>query len=152
MNKIEILQNYLFSTITTKTPQSKRQEALCHSYGVYHFALLLSKKRHLETELVACISLLHDIGRFVYSNMNHASTSARLASDYLSKENLFTVDEINIITTAIENHSAKNIVHDKYSEVIKDADIIQRYFDEPDTVFPIVKQERINNIIKELSL
>ena len=47
----------------------------------------------------------------------------------------FEEHDINIIVEAIKNHSDKNKVHDEYSELIKDADVLHQYFTQKDAIF-----------------
>ncbi len=151
MNRLKTIHQYVYKTITNCTSSNKQDEML-HIYGVYHYALLLAKKRHLNYEIMGCIALLHDLARVTYTTRNHAVLGAKLANEYLLKEKSFTNQEIEIIVSAIKNHSTKKEVHDAYSECIKDADLLQHYFMEPDAIFSTPRQSRLDKICKELHM
>jgi hypothetical protein len=59
----------------------------------------------------------------------------------------FTDEEINTVYTAIINHSDKDAIHDEYSELIKDADLLVKYYDDPSTIFKPSEEKRIKKYI-----
>lgn len=67
--------------------------------------------------------MLHDI----YSNANmdtqdHAHKGALMARNNLNSLQVFKEDEIDLICTAIYNHSDKSIIHNSFHEILKDAE------------------------------
>ena len=112
-----------------------KNNGLEHSANVANMACLLAKLKNLDLELAAIIGI-------------HANRSSMLAREILTNSNLFNHDEIILITTAIKNHSFKDRIDDEYSELIKDADLIVQYLNEPNVSFSKEKQRRLNNIFK----
>ena len=109
---------------------------------------ILIKNNGLEHSAnVANMAFLLATYRFK-SSFDHANRSSMLAREILTNSNLFNHDEIILITTAIKNHSFKDRIDDEYSELIKDADLIVQYLNEPNVSFSKEKQRRLNNIFK----
>ena len=111
--------------------------------------VVLAKLKNLDLELAAIIGICHDLATYRFkSSFDHANRSSMLAREILTNSNLFNHDEIILITTAIKNHSFKDRIDDEYSELIKDADLIVQYLNEPNVSFSKEKQRRLNNIFK----
>jgi len=127
------------------------KDAYIHLYGVSHFCTLLALKRNLDIELSSIMGLLHDI--YTYTNgydKEHAKLGAEIAASLLKKLNIFTNDEISIISNSIFNHSDKKNIHDNYSELLKDADSIQNFLQMPFT--ELKHKKRIKNVMKEIGI
>ena len=60
----------------------------------------------------------------------------------------FSANEIDTIVTAIKNHSNKERIDDKYSELIKNADLLIQYLNDPEALLTSEKQKRINRLIE----
>ncbi len=126
-----------------------KNNGLEHSANVANMAFLLAKLKNLDLELAAIIGICHDLATYRFkSGFDHANRSSMLAREILTNSNLFNHDEIILITTAIKNHSFKDRIDDEYSELIKDADLIVQYLNEPNVSFSKEKQRRLNNIFK----
>ena len=85
------------------------KDAYIHLYGVSHFCTLLALKRNLDIELSSIMGLLHDI--YTYTNgydKEHAKLGAEIAASLLKKLNIFTNDEISIISNSIFNRIITN--------------------------------------------
>lgn len=120
-----------------------------HSISVATMATLLAKIDNLDMEIAAIIGICHDLAKYKYnSSFDHANRSSLLAKEIISSTKLFSNEEIILITTAIKNHSAKEKIDDKYSELIKNADLLVQYLNEPEAILPTKKQNRLNNILK----
>ena len=59
---------------------------------------------------------------------------------------------IKLIVTAISHHSDKRSIHDVYSELLKDADVMDHCFYNPDS--PVVEQEKVRyrQLLEELGI
>ena len=126
-----------------------KNNGLEHSANVANMACLLAKLKSLDLELAAIIGICHDLATYKFkSSFDHANRSSMLAREILADSNLFNHDEIILITTAIKNHSFKDSIDDEYSELIKDADLLVQYLNEPNAFFSKEKQHRLNNIFK----
>lgn len=64
----------------------------------------------------------------------------------------FSEEEIALICSAIFNHSDKDIIHEMFDEILKDADVMQHILYNP--LFEIKKheQERFHNLTKEFEM
>lgn len=132
--------------------QSERERYFfSHLYVVSHFCTLLALRRNLSVELATVCGMLHDINQVTTgSSENHAVKGAEQAERLLKTLNLYSDDEIAIITTAISRHSDKEVVHEPFDEVLKDADVMSHCL--YDTVIPVNEKEieRYKSILIEL--
>lgn len=148
MKRYTQLKEVFYKNLEKSTAGIYKQKAYFHSIQVAQIAMMLANERNLDLELSAIIGLFHDYAQFIRLNsFNHALYSSEMVSDLLQQYN-FNDDEINIIVTAIKNHSNKDRIHDAYSELIKDADLLVKYYDDPSTIFKPFEQNRINTYIK----
>lgn len=138
------LKDIFYDNIEKQCFGPYKQKAYFHSIQVCTWCQILAKKRGLNIELASIIGLFHDYSQFLtHHSYNHALTSSEMT--YQIIKNLdFTQEEIKIITTAIRHHSNKDKIDDDYSELIKDADVLTQYCEEPEAIYPPAKQERIN--------
>lgn len=127
-NRLENLRKKLDCLLKDNEPD-KVCMYVSHMYGVSKFCILLAKKRSLDPELAALCGMLHDIGYMSGGGSNnHAKEGAKLAETFLKEMKVFNDVEINLITTAISNHSDKCNVHGDYDELLKDADVMDHCF------------------------
>ena len=147
MKRYTLLKDQFFKTLEKSTAGIYKQKAYFHSIQVAQISMMLAEKRNLDLELSAIIGLFHDYAQFVrLSSFNHAKYSSEMVLELL-QQYPFTDEEINIIITAIKNHSDKDMKHDAYSELIKDADLLVKYYDDPSTIFKSHEQERIKKYL-----
>lgn len=149
MNRYEQLKELFYQTIEEKCFGIYKQKAYFHSIQVCTLCQIYAKERHLDIELASIIGLFHDYSQFInHSSFNHAVISsemtARILNDYT-----FTDEEKNIIVTAIRLHSDKHKIDDVYSELIKDADIMAKYYEDPQFVFKEIENKRIQDILSK---
>lgn len=99
-----------------------------HLYGVSQTCALLAKKRQQNVELAAIAGLLHDIYAYqTGSRKDHAHQGAAAAKKILQDLNLFSEEEMDMISHAIYRHSDKDVVDSPFDEVLKDADALQHF-------------------------
>lgn len=92
-----------------------------HAIHVSENIKILAYNRGLNQADAQLIAWLHDIGRMKAFEGEHAISGALEAERLLNQYEL--VDEkVKLIKEAILNHSDKDRIDDKYSELIKDAD------------------------------
>lgn len=126
-----------------------------HLYGVGMSAALIALKRsngRIYAELAQIAGMLHDYVTYQRNdNTDHAHACEPIARDILSDCGEFTEDEINLICTAIYNHSDKNTVDGEFDEILKDADVMQHWLRNPmeDYWFDNI---RVQRLIKEFDL
>jgi uncharacterized protein len=136
-----------------KMENGYRTEATDHIYGVSQLCALIAIRRGADVEISRACGLLHDIWTINTGNSaNHAHHGAGLAKSVLEGIRLFDAYEINIIVEAIRNHTNKGEEHDIYSEILKDADVLQRYLTDSNQKFSKSKAQRIKNTMRELGL
>ncbi|MCL2171915.1 MAG: HD domain-containing protein [Defluviitaleaceae bacterium] len=136
-SRIKLLQDYVNEAISKSDNPAK---FYAHSHGVAAFCALLAKKRGLDGELACAMGLLHDIFAVVHGTYeNHDIGGAEMSKEILEKMGNFSNDEIEIIFNAIVRHDMRDIVHEPYDEVLKDADILCPYFTNmPKDINPVV--------------
>ncbi len=126
---------------------------LHHLYAVMHWSSFLAQKRSLNVEIAAVIGLLHDIGR-IQKDVNgrkHVLWGTKIAKKMLEKTGLFSETEIKVIRKAIRSHNLKQEVDALgYNELIKDADLLARYYENPNRFFGRAKLARLNILFMEL--
>jgi len=124
-----------------------------HMFSVSSFAAMLAMKRNLNSEIATMIGLLHDIHTLLADNHeNHAAFGSLKAREILSALDIVSDEELETICAAIQHHSTKNSVHDVYSELAKEADVLSHYFF--NTSLPIIEGEemRLEKLFDELGL
>ncbi|MGL6108060.1 HD domain-containing protein [Romboutsia sp.] len=133
--------------------QIKKSE-YTHSYGVASIAQILANIRGLNIEIASIIGCLHDIGRIKYNILedSHGQVGAKEAQKILSDTRLFTINEINTICSAIEEHTNKSTIGTDYEELIKDADVMDKYLCGQRKIDNYYRKKRIENVKKELNL
>ena len=126
-NRIEVLRNYLKEALFTETERTKqRLNYFCHMDSVSHFAAMIALIRGENVELATMAGLLHDYHTFItLDSTNHAAKGALLARDVLAELKLANEQEIEMICSAIHNHSSKCECHSNFDEVLIDADVLQ---------------------------
>jgi len=151
-NRVEILRNHIDELIKSK----ERGEFYFierHVHVVSNFAAMLAMKRDLDIEIALIIGLLHDIHTLLEDDPdNHAVLGSLKARDILSELKIVSDEELEIICTAIKNHTTKKLVHDEYSELAKDADLLNHYFGNPSAPYVERGNERLERLIAELGL
>ncbi len=135
------------------TDYEERRCAYLHLYGVSQACALLSIKRKENVELAIIAGMLHDI--YSYTNMDsqdHAHKGSEMARSILDALQIFNVDEIDLICSAIYNHSDKSLIHSSLDEILKDADVLQHVMYNPLCGIKQQEERRYNSLKKELNL
>ena len=151
MERLELVRSVVNSVLSNQEDVKLRSEGYIHLYGVAQNCTLLAIKRKLDVELCTIIGLLHDIYTYKYGYVKeHAILGATEAENLLIDLDVFTKDEIEIIKTAISNHSDKKTKHDKYSEMLKDADVLQNSL--YNTSFEIKHVKRLKKVFRNFGI
>lgn len=149
MNRYEIIKDNVYQILNSECFGNKRKHGLEHLFSVSTMIQYLAIQNNLDIEIAAIIGILHDIATYkLNSSFDHANRSSMIAQEMLRQSRLFQDEEINIIITAIKNHSFKEKVDEPYSELIKNADLLVQYFNDPIAIFSIEKQNRLNQFIE----
>ncbi len=151
MGRLELVKNEIDTVLLNQENIADQRDGIVHLYGVAQNCTLLAIKRKLNVELCTIIGLLHDIYTYKYGYVKeHAALGATEAESLLRDLEIFTEEEIQIIKTAISHHSDKKTKHDKYSELLKDADVLQNSLF--NATFEIKHKKRLKKIYKNLGM
>jgi HD superfamily phosphodiesterase len=141
VNRIEKIREYVDNVLLTMTDTTERRCGYLHLYGVSQACVLIALKRNENTELAAIAGMLHDI--YSYGAMDtkeHSHKGSVMAREILTDLEVFTENEVDIICSAIYNHSSKGIKQSPFDEVLKDADVLQHCLYNP--LFDVKKHEK----------
>ena len=151
-NRLENLRNEIDKLIFDK-PSNNIRMYISHMYGVARFCTLIAMKRKLNIELATTCGMLHDIYYMTGgSSDEHAVKGSEQAKGILKSMNVYSGNEIKIVTSAILNHSDKKSIQEPYDELLKDADVMDHCLYNVD--FEIAKREmvRYKNLVTEFGL
>ncbi|MEG0548992.1 MAG: HD domain-containing protein [Coprobacillus sp.] len=147
MKQYEMLKDIFYKTIEDKSHGMYKKEAYFHSLQVSTICQYLANQQNIDIEIAGIIGLFHDYSTYIsQTSFDHAHRSSLLVEDIL-KELQCDEQDIKIIITAIKNHSDKNKIDDCYSELIKDADVLAQYLQEPSKQFNEDYQTRLKNYL-----
>ena len=151
MTRLELVRTEIDVILLNRKNENERPEGYIHLYGVAQNCTLLAIKRGLDIELCTIMGLLHDIYTYKFGYVKeHALLGSIEAENMLRDLEIFTVEEIEIVKNAISHHSDKKTEHDKYSELLKDADLLQNSL--YDTTFRIKHKKRLKKVYKNLGI
>ena len=153
MNQTQVVQAYIQNIFDQIDNPLTRHAAFRHTYGVAQNCALLAHQRGLDPELSTVMGLLHDLYSFQTGiSTLHAPNGSEMVRVLLKKDfkDLFSAEEQLLIKSAIYHHSDKDLVHDEYDELLKDADLLQLYLTNP--VLDSRYKKRISKIAAELNL
>ena len=151
MNRLELVKNELDTILLNQENVHVRPDGYIHLYGVAQNCSLLAIKRKLNVELCTITGLLHDIHTYkIGYSKDHALLGAVEAENLLLDLEIFNDEEIEIIKTSISHHSDKKTIHDVYSELLKDADVLQNSL--YTTSFEVKHRKRLKKAFKNLGI
>lgn len=158
MDRIKTIENIMLEVLEKLTKKNNNFEEIieeiAHMYGVASMCKILALRRNLNSELAVIIGLMHDIGRTKLGDdgKNHSEKGAKESKDIIKELNMFDKDEIEIIYKSILKHSFKKEVGNEYQELIKDADVFEKFLRTPEDINKTEKQKRVNTVKNELSI
>jgi len=151
MNRLELVRNEIDAILQQQENEQERGDGYVHLYGVAQNCTLLAIKRGLDIEIGTIIGLLHDIYTYKFEYVkDHALLGATEAENLLQELEMFSAEEIEIIRTAISHHSDKKMVHGPYSELLKDADVLQNSL--YNASFEVKHRKRLKQAYKDLGI
>lgn len=153
MNRIDTVREYMDGVLSRLPDADSRRYAYLHTYGVAQACAMLAMKREQPEELAVIAGMLHDIYRFAaMEGREHAHKGAPMAREILQSSGLFEAEEIDMVCTAVYYHSSKREIHDAFSEMLKDADVMQHCLYDP--TVPAVRNDwvRYEKLKKEFGL
>ena len=110
-----------------------RYSVWSHFFGVAMLCGFLGLKRGLDIEVCKCAGLLHDLWLFINFPLDkdmhreHGYNGSDFAKGILNENGGYSEKQIEIICRMIYNHNDKDLIHDEYSETLKDADSLEHY-------------------------
>ena len=132
MRRYEIIKDEVYQILNTNCFGNKRKHGLEHLFSVAAMMKYLAIQNNLNIEIAATIGILHDLATYkLNSSFDHANRSSLIASELLKKDD-----------------SNKERIDDKYSELIKNADLLIQYLNDPEALLTSEKQKRINRLIE----
>ena len=153
MERIGAVQACVDKIVAGQTDAIDIKFGYVHLYSVSQTCTLLAVKREQNVELAAIAGLLHDIYAYQTGNRkDHAHQGAAAAKKILQELNLFSEEEIDMISHAIYRHSNKDVIDSPFDEVLKDADALQHWL-----IMPLVdpaphEAARISKMKEELGI
>ena len=151
MNRLELVRSEVDAVLLNQEDVNVRPEGYIHLYGVAQICTMLAIKRRLNVELCTIAGMLHDIYTYKIGYVKeHAILGAVEAENLLRDLEVFTDEEIETIKTAISHHSDKKTKHDKYSELLKDADVLQNSL--YNLTSEIKHRKRLKKVFKNLGI
>lgn len=153
MNRLEKVRKVVDNILLKQLNIDERRCGYIHLYGVSSNGSLLALKRGLNSELCAIAGMLHDISRYKNgSDVEHARLSSLDARKIMNEIKSFSDEEINIVCSAISNHSNKQEIDDLYDEVLKDADVLTHYLNSSKFLVEEKEADRLSRLCIELSI
>lgn len=159
VQRYEILKEQVWNILLRDcTDKSQPAKSIVHLTGVAMLGAMIAMKRNLNPEIAQCAGLLHDVWLYVHipvdaeSHRKHGHLGSELAQEILVASDCFEKEEINLITTMIHHHNDKDISHDTYSEVLKDADALQHFLRDSDYDRKYRYEGRIEKILEEFGI
>ena len=151
MDRLELVRKEIDEMLLNQPDVELRRRGYVHLYGVAQYCSMLAIKRGLDIELCAIMGMMHDIYTYKYGYVKeHALLGVPEAEKILRQLNLFTEEEMSIVKQAIAYHSDKKLIHDDYSELLKDADVLQNSL--YNTSFEIKHVKRLKKALKSFGI
>ena len=96
-----------------------------HAIGSGKIGYLLALQRGEDPELAAAACSCHDYGRIITGKQaGHAHAGYEPVKEFLQRTGLYSEEEIELIATAVRNHSSKSEIGAPIEEIVKDADVL----------------------------
>lgn len=153
--RIDTIRRHVDQMLLENQDDEDRRCGYVHLYGVGMAAALIALKRGHNreyAELAEIAGMLHDyISYQGKDGPNHAKECEPVVRSILIETKEFTQDEINMICTAVYNHSDKGVVGSEFDEILKDADVMHHWLRNPMEDYWYHK-ERIHKLEVEFSL
>lgn len=152
INRLQPIRRFVTEVIQEIGDSNVQNYYYVHLYGVSNLAAMLAMQRRLNPELAAAAGLIHDI----YSCRTgiirfHGQNGAEYARPFLRDLGIFSREEQKSILSAVFHHSEKQIVHEPYAEVLKDADVLQHYLSRPEVEVP-KHFERLAKLLRDMAI
>lgn len=145
MQRYEDAKDYVYGEYQKILNPAIQREAFIHTASVDNFATLLAISRDVDVELAKIAALFHDFAKYADSCpvKDHARLSSLHAHKYLTSKKTFSIADIDEICYAINQHSDKLKTDGPLAEVLKDADVMARFVENPYIQMTPARQKRM---------
>lgn len=152
MKRYEIVKEYVYDEFNKIYNVPLKTKAFTHTNSVDNCITLLAISRNMDVECAKIAALFHDYAQFVDNcpHSQHAKLSSLHAHNYLDSLHLFKVFEIDDICFAIGEHSKKNQYDSPMCELLKDADVLASFLEDPTQEFTGIKKQRLLDAVSDL--
>ncbi|MDD7281590.1 HD domain-containing protein [Floccifex sp.] len=153
MKKYEVVKEYVYSQFSKISYEPLQSAAYTHTAMVDSCITLLAISRNVRVERAKICALFHDYAQFVDNcpHKEHAKLSSLYCSKFLKETNLFKINEIDDICYAIRTHSKKDRYDSPLCEVLKDADVLARFLENPEAPLNDIEKERLMKAMQDIS-
>ncbi len=153
VNRLEKIRQRVDCILWALEDKEAARCGFVHLYGVAQTAVLLAGRRGLEPSMCGVAGMLHDLSSYMTgTSENHARLSALRAKAIMQETSAFTLDEINAVCCAIEEHSDKeNTGTSPLCETLKDADLLQHHLYRANTNSFASSNGRLLRVFDELN-
>lgn len=153
MGRLSELRTYVNHELELLPDRKIRMGAITHLYGVSLAAVMIAKKRGLDSELLSMAAMLHDLAAYRSGSYeDHAHRGAELAREILGELHLTSTEETNQICSAIYHHDDKLTVDSPMDEALKDADVIHHCMNDPSKAVKEKEKDRFASLCKEFGM
>ncbi|WP_440118955.1 CHAP domain-containing protein [Paenibacillus sp. QZ-Y1] len=152
-NRLDTVRALVHEMLLVTENISKKEEAWVILFGVSCIASLLAKRREQDSEISSIAGLLH--GFYFYKTgikTFPGPNSADTVRPILRSLQIFTDEELSIILRSIFYQEDNHRVHGPYEEIIKDAILVQMYFQNPNNHFSEIEINRLQKVFVELGI
>lgn len=152
MHRYQVVKEYVYDQFANIYNNTLKINALTHTATVDSCITFLAIARGQKTERAKIAALFHDFAQYIDNcpRDEHAKLSSLHAHNYLVSTNLFSTIEVDDICYAISQHSCKNIVDSPLCELLKDADILARFLEDPKHPFNKIEKQRLLNACADI--
>lgn len=153
MSRLKELRKYVDDELNKMEDGSRQNSAIVHLYGVSLAAVMIARKRGLDSELSSMAAMLHDLYAYKTGSYDdHAHKGAELAGNILRELKLTDETETDIICSAIYHHDDKLVVDSPMDEVLKDADVIHHCMNDLSKPIKEKEQARFDKLCAEFGM
>lgn len=153
MKRYERVKDHVYGQFNTIYNELLRTNAMVHTTTVDNCITLLAISRGINIEIAKICALLHDYSQYAENcgHADHARMSSIHAHNFLTASELFKISEIDEICYAISQHSKKSQYDSPLCEVLKDADVLAHFLEDPEQTFIGIKRERLLRACADLN-
>lgn len=153
MSRLKELRKYVDDELNKMEDAGRQNSAIVHLYGVSLAAVMIARKRGLDSELSSMAAMLHDLYAYKTGSYDdHAHKGAELAGNILRELKLTDETETDIICSAIYHHDDKLVVDSPMDEVLKDADVIHHCMNDLSKPIKEKEQARFDKLCAEFGM